>query len=110
MGMKEEWEKRQALAAMYPHKAGWKDSGASKDNADRINAKGSPVVEALIKLYSEGFHGTADDAAEALQLSSFTVRPACTRLLKLGILMRTPERRIGTGGGTASVLKLKTGF
>lgn len=109
MGMKEEWERRQAIAGLYPMAPGWKDPGISRENAERIGKSGAlgHNMEALKTLFASGFEGTADEAAERLEKSSFAIRPACTHLRKLNIIERTPERRTGAGGGTAAVLKIK---
>ena len=113
-GMKDLWMQQQELAneraaAAYPYKAGWKDPGISRENAERIDQSGSlnRNQEKLMALFETGFRGTADEAGEQLGLSPFAARPAATHLRKLGKIERTPERRAGAGGGTAAVLILK---
>lgn len=123
--MKDLWIARQeqaneaAAAAMeavmegraYPYKAGWKDPGISRDNAERIDKAGTlgKNQTAMLALFQSGFSGTADEAGERLGLSPFAARPAATHLRKLGKIERTPERRRGAGGGEAAVLVLKRG-
>lgn len=115
-GMKELWEAQQRHAKVFepkpqPYAAKFKDPGISRENAERINAKGAAKLneQRLIDLFRSGFEGTADKAGEALGLSPFQVRPICTHLRQQGIIERTPERRTGAGGGTAAVLTLKKG-
>lgn len=112
--MKDMWMRQQELAteraaAAYPHKAGWKDPGISRDNAERIDASGTLTrnMRAVLSLFETGFTGTADDAATALDKSPFAIRPACTHLRKMNLIERTPMRRTGAGGGAAAVLRLK---
>lgn len=116
-GMKDLWMQKQELAneraaALYPNSPGWKDPGISRENAERIAKTGmlGRNMELLKQLFANGFEGTADEAAERLELSSFAIRPACTHLRKLNVIERTPERRTGAGGGTAAVLRLRRGF
>lgn len=113
-GMKDLWMQKKALAderaaAAYPHVPGWKDPGISRENAERIEKSGAlgKNMEALLALFASGFEGTADEAAARLGKSPFAIRPACTHLRKLNKIERTPERRIGAGGGTAAVLRQK---
>lgn len=111
MGMKEEWERRQAIASAtrYPNAPGYKDPGVSKENVERIIETGAfgknmHVIEALFR---RGFEGTADEAGEAVGLTPFQARPVCTHLRKANVIERTAERRTGAGGGTAAVLRLR---
>lgn len=115
--MKEMWFQQQELAneraaAAYPHRPGWKDHGISRENAERIHKTGAlnKNMALLMDLFKTGFEGTADEAAERLEKSSFAIRPACTHLRKLNVIERTPERRTGAGGGSAAVLKIKETF
>jgi hypothetical protein len=97
------------MSTQYPATPGWKDPGISRENADRIHRTGTNniVRSELHELYRTGFKGTADEAAFRLRYSPFQVRPRCTELVKMNVLERTPERRRGSGGGTAAVLRLK---
>ena len=106
MGMKEVWEARQQQQ-LYPAQPGWKDPGISKENAIRIAESASVRLKAVREQFEGGFIGTADELAEWMGWSPFTVRPLCTRLRQMTVIERTPERRIGAGGGTAAVLRLK---
>lgn len=105
--MKDLWAAQQEQH--YPHKPGWKDPGISRENAERIEKSGALTknMQAVLALFEQGFEGTADEAAERLGKSPFAIRPACTHLRKLNRIERTPERRIGAGGGTAAVLRIK---
>lgn len=117
-GMKELWMQRQAQAdeaaaaaydhAMcYPSAPGWKDPGISKENATRITDGSNIRLAQVRQQFEQGFTGTADELAEWMGWSPFTMRPLCTRLRQLNVIERTPERRRGAGGGTAAVLRLK---
>ena len=96
----------------YPHAAGYKDPGISRENAQRIDANETPAhMRNLVHgLYEAGFIGTADEAAGALSENILRIRPRCTELVKLNVLERTTQRRRGAGGGTAAVLRLRTIF
>lgn len=116
--MKDLWMQQQAQAdeaaaaaydhAMrYPAKPGWKDPGISKENAERITESSSIRLAQVRQQFEQGFVGTADELAEWMGWSPFTMRPLCTRLRQTNVIERTPERRRGAGGGTAAVLRLK---
>lgn len=111
-GMKDLWMQQQELAneraaAAYPHKPGWKDPGISKENAERITNSSNVRLAQVRQQFEQGFVGTADELAEWMGWSPFTMRPLCTRLRQTNVIERTPERRRGAGGGTAAVLRLK---
>jgi hypothetical protein len=120
-GMKDLWMQRAsesneaAAAAMeaamngkaYPSAPGWKDPGISKENATRITESSNIRLAQVRQQFEQGFTGTADELAEWMGWSPFTMRPLCTRLRQLNVIERTPERRRGAGGGTAAVLRLK---
>ena len=83
------------------------DPGISRENAERIAASSSERLKIVRSQFEQGFTGTADELAEWIGMSPFTVRPLCTRLRQMNVIERTPERRKGAGGGTAAVLRLK---
>lgn len=109
--MKGIWAEREALAELqlkkYPQRPGWKDPGISRENAERIAESSSERMKRVQQEFEQGFTGTADELAEWMGWSPFTVRPLCTRLRQLNVIERTPERRKGAGGGSAAVLRLK---
>lgn len=91
----------------YPDHAGYKTTGTSQDAANAIEGSGRA---ARLRIAVLGFYarqnGTADECAEALGESPFSIRPRCSELVKQGRLVRTGERRKSSEGGASAVLKL----
>lgn len=90
----------------YPNSPGYKKSGTSKLAAraikPRVNSIRNQVYEVL---QSEAL--TADEVAEALDLSILTVRPRCSELLRMGLIEETGTRRLNDSGKLAEVLRAK---
>lgn len=77
----------------YPDAPGWKDPTASRENAKRIVGKSRQLRRRILGLFEEGFIGSADDVADRLHLSEFSVRPRCTELLQQGKIERVKVDR-----------------
>jgi len=91
----------------YPNSTGFKENGASRENAERIDASGSAqrMRRKVLELFHKrNFVGTADEVAAALGAHILSVRPRCSELVKHGLLRKTHHRRRSAGGGTAAVL------
>ena len=83
-------------ARRYPDRAGFKESGTSRDAANAIEGSGRA---ANLRIAVLGFYarqsGTADECAEALGESILSIRPRCSELFNQGKLYKTGERRNG---------------
>lgn len=91
----------------YPNRAGFKAEGTSQDAANAIEGSGRA---ANLRIAVLGFYarqnGTADECAEALGESPFSIRPRVSELTKQGRLVKTGERRKSSEGGASAVLTL----
>jgi len=79
----------------YPLSPGHKENGTSLEAAELIKA-GAETIR--MKVYDviinkNNFGATADEVAELLNLSPFTVRPRVTELYKQGKLERKGRRK-----------------
>lgn len=70
----------------YPDSPGWKELEVSRANAKAGARRFTRMQGVVLALYENGFVGTADDAADRLHLTPFSVRPRCTELVKQGVL------------------------
>lgn len=90
----------------YPNSPGWKKDGTSKLAARAIKPRANSIRNQVLEvLQHEAL--TADEVAEALDLSILTVRPRCSELLKLGLIEETGVRRLNDSGKLAEVLRAK---
>lgn len=79
--------------ARYPKGPGYKDRTVSRDNAIYGKVRFNHMQALVYDLYSKGFVGTADDAADRLNESPFSIRPRCTELVAQGLLVRLRRDR-----------------
>lgn len=96
----------------YPLSAGYKEDGTSKSAAELINAGVKTIRQQVFDIImNKGSYGaTADEVAELLNLSPFTVRPRVTELYKLGKIVRSSERRKNSSGLKAYVYVLNKNY
>lgn len=89
----------------YPSSAGYKEEGTSKSAAELIDAGVKTIREQVFDIIiNKGNYGaTADEVAELLNLTPFTVRPRVTELFKLNKIKRTNIRRKNSSGLNAYV-------
>lgn len=92
-----------SFAHSYPQSAGYKEGTTSREAAEKIDAR--TLRMAVLRELQQGA-GTADEIAERMGLSPFSVRPRCTELKALGKIKPTGERRRNRSGMTAHVLTL----
>lgn len=81
----------------YPAAPGFrKGSDTSKEAAEKIAPVASTLRGRVARLFKDAFPGnfTADEAAKALNLSPFAIRPRVTELAAAGLIERTGERRL----------------
>ena len=91
----------------YPERAGFKAEGESQDAANAIEGSGRAArLRTAVLAHYATHESTADECAEALGESPFSIRPRCSELVKQGRLVRTGERRKSSEGGASAVLKL----
>lgn len=96
-----------AQEASYPHAAGWRDPGTSKENAERIEASGkaNTLREKVRAIFDQGRQMTADEIATFLNEPFRALQPRVSELRAQGYIIATGERRKGSGGGSANVWK-----
>lgn len=70
-------------------------SDTSREAAEKIAPVASTLRGRVARLFKENFPGsfTADEAAKALNLSPFAIRPRVTELAAAGLIEKTGERR-----------------
>lgn len=90
----------------YPHVAGAKEQTTSRDAAEGIERSGRAATlrQRVLRCFELGAM-TADEVANWLSESAFSVRPRVTELLKTGMIERTGERRITDGGRQGHVFR-----
>ena len=91
----------------YPYSPGSKENGTSLEAAELIKAGAETIrVKVYDVICNKGnFGATADEVAELLNLSPFTVRPRVTELYKQGKIERA-DRRKNSSGAMAYVYKV----
>ena len=83
----------------YPLSPGSKENGTSLEAAELIKAGAETIRRKVfdVIINKENFGATADEVAELLALSPFTVRPRVTELYKLGNIQRKDKRKNSSG-------------
>lgn len=92
----------------YPKRAGYTDTGTSKEAADTIEGSGraANLRAAVLRFYADN-QGTADECAAALGESPFSIRPRVSELLTQKILHRTGARRPSSNQRSQYVLAMR---
>lgn len=88
----------------YPHQPGARDRDTSRAAASHIAPAAASLRDQVLGVFERSNGLTPDEAAGKLGLTSFTVRPRCTELLRLGQLRDSGERRKNRSGRSAAVL------
>lgn len=93
------------IEARYPNAPGYKADGPSRDAARRIKPMAATIRGRVLKIFTDRYPAgfTADEAAKALALTEFTVRPRIAELHKLGLIEQTAMRRPNASGHNATV-------
>lgn len=83
----------------YPLSPGSKEGGTSLEAAELITAGAETIRKKVfdVIINKGNFGATADEVAELLALSPFTVRPRVTELFKLGKIERKDRRKNSSG-------------
>jgi len=84
---------------LYPLSPGSKEDGTSLEAAELIKAGAETIRKKVYDVICNkgNFGATADEVAELLNLSPFTVRPRVTELFKLGKIDRADKRKNSSG-------------
>ena len=84
------------LHGAYPQRAGYKAPGTSQDTANAIEGSGraARLRNECLRFYAQ-HEGTADDCAEWLHESPFSIRPRVSELLTRKKLEKTGARKKG---------------
>jgi len=91
----------------YPERAGFKVAGTAEDAANAIEGSGkAATLRAAVLGWYATHTGTPDECAAALGESILSIRPRCSELLTMGLLIRTGERRKSSEGAGQNVLAL----
>ncbi|MGJ4951836.1 hypothetical protein [Bradyrhizobium sp. HKCCYLS20291] len=89
----------------YPTTPGSKTAGAS-DDAAKLAAPRAGTLRAKVEdLMLKGYRLTSDEIAALLGQSPFAIRPRCTELVNLGVLIKTENRRKDSSGATTHLLR-----
>ena len=90
----------------YPHAAGAKEETTSREAAKAIERSGRAATlrERVLLCLQQG-DMTADEVADRLLETAFSIRPRITELRQTGMIERTGERRITNGGRPGHVFR-----
>jgi hypothetical protein len=88
----------------YPVVPGFKREGTSAEAARSVSRSVGTLRDRVLAAIRQR-PSTADELAEALSETPFSIRPRCTELLKLGKITETPDRRRNASGRLAAVWK-----
>jgi hypothetical protein len=95
--------------AIYPDHPGSREKGAASEDAAKHTAPLANARRAQLfaKFLEAGDHGlTADEAIEAVKGDPRAYQPRISELIRLKLLMKTPQRRPTARGATATVIKV----
>lgn len=95
-------------AATYPETPGFKEKGATSEEAAKGIKPKAPTLRYLVLLAARTFPDgcTADEIADALCMSPFNIRPRCTELVQFRFLEKTLGRKPNASGARAAVLRV----
>lgn len=90
---------------MYPARPGMKESGGTSEMAAAATVSRAVTLRETVlrTLRSNPLGLTADEIAERLEETPFTIRPRVSELVKQGRVIKTAERRRNTSGMSAAV-------
>ena len=90
----------------YPTEPGFKEGSTSNDAAQSMKASAPKLRTRVRNAISKLGDATADEVAEALDITPFSARPRVTELATLGVIEYTGERRPNISGRSAKVWRL----
>lgn len=91
----------------YPHHPGSKRAGTSQEAAERTKDRAPNLRNQVLTVLRTIGPMTPDECATEMQRSVLSVRPRLTELLKLGLIMKTEERRMNDSGMYANVYRAR---
>ena len=91
----------------YPSRPGWKGTSTSEAAASAMRRSAGSLRERALCVLGRGYGATADEVAESLGESAFTIRPRVAELFKLGQVEDTGQRRRNASGKFAIVWRAK---
>ena len=94
-------------ADRYPQSPGFKCAGPSELAARKIAPRAGSLRARVLDFYVANYPATytADEIAQALDISEFSARPRLTELRALGWLEETAERRPNESGCMATAMR-----
>ena len=94
----------------YPMEPGYKTTGPSAEAAKAVALNGPTLRNKTLECIQNSQHGlTADECAERMNRSPFSIRPRVTELKQSGRIFDTGERRKTSMGKTGTVWAVKKG-
>lgn len=91
---------------LYPHHPGHQDGNTSREAAEKI-APRADFLKAKVLAALHVRPMTPDEIAASLGESILAIRPRCTELKALGLVVATPETRRNASGCRARVLAVQ---
>ncbi|MDO8877210.1 MAG: hypothetical protein Q8M24_18570 [Pseudolabrys sp.] len=95
--------------SIYPDHPGSREKGGASEDAATQTAPlaNARRAELFDKFLEAGDHGlTADEAIDAVKGDPRAYQPRISELIRLRLLMKTPQRRPTARGSTATVIKV----
>ncbi|MDP2296705.1 MAG: hypothetical protein Q8M24_14745 [Pseudolabrys sp.] len=99
----------QPSPSIYPDHPGSREKGGASEDAATQTAPlaNARRAELFAKFLEAGDNGlTADEAIEAVKGDPRAYQPRISELIRLGVLMKSPQRRPTARGATATVIKV----
>jgi predicted transcriptional regulator len=90
------------MKATYPHAPGYKVEGTSREAAESMVGRAKTLEALCFTALIKAPH-TADEVAEILHESPFSIRPRFSSLKEKGMITETGERRKNASGKSANV-------
>jgi hypothetical protein len=96
-----DWNKR------YPHQPGSKERGGTSEAAARGISPAAPYLRGrVLACLRDRGPATPDECAARLDLDILSVRPRLSELARLGLIVKTGERRPNRSGAMANVWRV----
>ena len=94
---------------LYPHYPGAADRETSIAAAEAIAPKANTLKRQCLQAFAAGPASglTADECAEVMEKSPFSIRPRVTELARIGAIEDSETRRTNLSGKTAIVWRIK---
>ncbi len=90
----------------YPATPGWKRGSTSKDAAEAVRQRAPILRAAVLEVLRTCGEKTADEVAEILGRTPFSIRPRLTELYRMSLIEPTAEVRPNASGANARVWRL----